>query len=149
MLSLVLETPFVAFSVSHGRTESYESGEIVKFNHDISNSGFWNEEGNVFTCPLDGYYLFTVSFYKNSGSSSYDSFHTRIFLDGVAQVGLYFQGTEDDRGMHSSAVIAHCKQATFASVQTASSGTMYGSNSYRTVFSGVLLAEAPAPEPEE
>ena len=125
----------VAFSAFPASTIDFDSGITVKYDSIVTNiGGFYNPETSIFTCPTDGIYLFSVSFY------TYDNrlMTGNIVRDGTVLLQLYSDFEEDQQA--STTVLTECLAFDSVWVECAEDNSELRSGR-RSSFSGVLITE--------
>ena len=139
----------VFFSVATEETEEYNENDIITFHHTFSNvnpgMGGWDSDTNIFTCPLDGYYMFTISLRKGSSSeeNNYNCMASLRMSDGegsssVVTLDYYTDydlasGISYTNAMHT---IVHCSSEQNIWLAMDNSCSLYGSTYYESQFSG-------------
>ena len=133
--------PAVAFTAAATSHQVVEQGERYVFENVMTNVGGWyNSEFSEFTCPLDGYYMFSFSLMSQRGFPAYG----RISVEGeLGPIALGDGRIGGDYGHATSVYFTHCKQAERVWVQqpTSTTSRLYG-GSYSN-FSGMLVKVAP------
>ena len=144
----------VFFSVATEQTEEYNVDDIITFHHTFSNvnpgTGGWDPDTNIFTCPLDGYYMFLVSLVKRSSDEnfSYEGMASLRISDGegyshVVKLDYYgddevFRGISFVSFMQS---ILYCSSGQRVWLAMDKSCYLYGSSDYLSQFSGFIVPQ--------
>ena len=127
-------TPFTAYAT---QTRTFNKDQTVMFDGIVRNYGeLYNKNTSVFTCPLNGYYLFSVAPYVQDGEEIRLSIvmGTEVLVGAIAWSG-------SDQGYNS--VVTYCTTFTSVFVMSLYNGeTMYGDPERYSTFSGTLLFEA-------
>ena len=135
--------PAVGFSalISGTSEEQYPGGSILPFNNVLTNIGdAYNPETRLFTCPVDGLYMFSVNVQVSSdvnGQIAADIISSRV--GQLAQVWAINYSTEDYAAA-STVVSAECFSGERIFVQAVVTCSVLASRDVN-VFSGVLVSE--------
>ena len=100
----------IGFTAIHSDDGEYREGDIVKFNEIVTNIGnHFNPLNYIFTCPIKGMYMFSVSVlseYNNKGS------RIALMRDGAGLVDVYLsQDASPTDVMYNSAsavIVVEC-----------------------------------------
>ena len=134
-----MSDPIIAFTAVVTSSQDVEPGERYVFENVMTNVGGWyNSEFSEFTCPLNGYYMFSFSLLSQRGLLVYG----KITIDGqFGPLSLSDGRTGGDYASASSVYFAHCKQAERVWVEAYSStGYLHGGG--LSSFSGMLVKVA-------
>ncbi len=133
----------VFFAVAASSAIDYTGGETIRYDHTYSNvGGGWSATTHHFTCPVSGYYMFTVSMFKSGGSSSYNC-GADLYLGGSRQfvVNNYDNTGANVEYTSSGHAILPCTEGQEVYMEMASTSCrLYDDSYHRNQFSGVLLA---------
>ena len=108
-------------------------------------AGGWNSDTNIFTCPMDGYYLFMVTLYKYDGSSLYNIYAMLRMSDGKYGVRLNNYHYDSASVYFSSTMqaIVPCAvgETVWVAITTSGGGRIHDDSSHYNQFSGLLIKE--------
>ena len=124
---------YVAFSAYPLETRRYSNGTTVQFDNAITNIGesYYKELG-IFQCPIDGIYLFSISF--QTGVNAF--MHGHIVKNGV---GLLSSWAENENDVQSSTVVVtECLALETVWVECIGDNRELLGND-RSSFSGILI----------
>ena len=126
----------IAFTATASSHQDVEEGERYVFDNVRTNVGGWyNSEFHEFTCPLDGYYMFSFTLLSRR---TFDAVG-RLSIEGKECLNAFGDGRNGDFGSATGVYIAHCKQAERVWVEPISAyGGHLNGNNYSS-FSGMLL----------
>ena len=134
----------VAFTVTHGESQTYELGQRLLFPNIITNEGGgYSPSQNEFLCPFTGLYLFTASSARYMSTSQKDAI-VEIVMDDTSLVTVF--GATSSNSASSNVVLVNCQSGSRVYVQC---GPVYDcyirgdGNGWSdvTTFSGLLIAE--------
>ncbi len=122
---------------------TYNAGDTIRFPHVFSNVGDgWSEETNTFTCPVTGYYLVTVSLYKNweVNSNNYQC-QADLYQAGSYRLRMDNYDRTPERVSYTSSThaILPCNQGEEIWMRMGDSCRLYDSSSHLNQFSGLLV----------
>ena len=127
---------FIGFSAYATQSHDYSDGSIVLFDGIITNQGpFYTPETSAFLCAFEGYYLFTLTVFANTG----DLMAAEIILDSARVASVYADAAEADTGSVTVVVFCPLYKQVFVRGQF-DNNRMYGGGSRYSVFSGFFLA---------
>nr|XP_022295179.1 cerebellin-3-like isoform X3 [Crassostrea virginica] len=112
---------------------SMSSGEVIKFNHVITNIGEgYNSSTGIFTAPVTGYYEFIVTIMAQSGNT----FISKVLIHGTDYY-CHAYGSSQSQAQGMCDIIFHLSSGQTAKVAQHSGSALYG-NSFSS-FSGHLI----------
>ena len=131
--------PMVAFTAYALNATYTSAGETMQFEQVVTNIGaaFDNATG-LFTCPVDGVYLFYASIHSQNGSHGVGD----IYKGDEYLVTVYTSDASE--GQSDNLVITECSSSTAVSVRTKmdDDNKVVGGDVRRgTTFSGYLLGQ--------
>ena len=125
----------VAFTACPSEDMSYSPGSIIQFGLALTNLGdFYNVDTSIFTCPVNGLYMFSISIFTNDN----DYIDANIYKDGSELVQIYSASAGAIHGVNS--VLTECNVFQPVWVECAEIGGTVPGNT-RSSFSRVLLVE--------
>ena len=134
-----LAIPKIAFMVKGLETWSgYRRGDVVPFNDIVLNAGgHFSRTTHSFVCPIDGLYVFSVSFTTRTGYINY--LRLRKNSAEVSDIYAYDDDSSNSRGTGSVSIVLECSKYDDVRVVTGVSGNMYAVRNIVHMFSGFLL----------
>ena len=142
---LVTNSALPHFFVHKTATQTGSSGDVVSWQSVIRNNGsHWDGTNHRFTAPVNGVYMFTLTWLSVDGSNFEDC---SIYVDGV---GIHHSRTPNRSGVASSNHMTNnialsyyltASQLVDVRLATFSSGSsgIYGDSNMWTTFSGYLV----------
>lgn len=95
---VISQNGFVGFTVQAFSHRNYTDGEIVVYEEVVTNyGGHYDPSAGIFTCPVTGYYLFSLSTMNPGGQTT----ATRLL---VGSYELLYTWARDDSQEHSTTV---------------------------------------------
>ena len=98
------------------RNEDYSPGDVVQFPATHANehpeTGGWDPDTGIFTCPVPGFYMFAATLYKASSTEGNYNHEATLKTSSQGDVAhVYnFQGPQHNSRYSSSMfVIVHCE----------------------------------------
>ena len=137
-----MSDPIVAFTAAATSDQEVEIGERYVFDNVLTNvGGGYDSDSSEFICPLDGYYMFTISIMSQIGVPAYgvvsvEGVHGPVAL-GDGRNGAHY-------GHATSTHFTHCTQGQKVWVENIYANSYLYGERYSS-FSGILVRAAPAP----
>ena len=129
---------FTAAATSH---QEVETGERYVFANVMTTvGGGYDADSSEFICPLDGYYMFTISIRNQLGEGAW----ARVTVEGVQGPRAFADSRNDGEAGHATSIhFTHCTQGQKVWVENFNSPSILYGNNYSS-FSGMLVNAAPA-----
>ena len=130
-------TPAVAFTAIANEHQTVQDGERFQFQTVLTNAGGWYyPETSDFTCPFDGYYMFTFTLLTHQNLVARGYIYPEEGQLGPLTIADSSSDIRNHYGSGTSTHFVHCKQA--EKVWVASAG-LSDIHAYYTIFSGMLI----------
>ena len=132
----------VFFSVAANSEESYNSGDTIRFPHVFASvGGGWDEETHRFSCPVTGYYLFTVSLWKNYNPFNNYNCEADLYKENSRQIHVSNYEFTDARVSYTSSAhaILPCNQGEEVWMRMGSTCWLWDSSLHVNQMSGLLV----------
>ena len=142
IIFLAVSEPTVVFTAAATSHQDVEAKERDVFDNELTTvGGGYDSDSSEFICPLDGYYMFTISLMSQRGEAVFGV----VSVEGVHGPRALGDGRIGGDYVHATTIyFTHCSQGQKVWVENIS-GTSYLHADNYSSFSGMLVRAAPAP----
>ena len=136
---LAQSTP-IGFSAYQSSIITYASGDTIAFPYIITNvGGHYNTTSSEFTCPYNGFYLFSV----NIMSDDDEHLRAQIMQNGVLLATAFSDDLPatvyDTHHQATMTVVTECAAGDRVWIEAEDAGEIHGDSSRVSAFTGVMI----------